>query len=95
MSNECSFCKSVESVDNRLLAGEDVYICENCVISAYKIFFGEEGEEAKELEELDLTLFTPKELKAVLDGYVIGQDQAKKVFSVAVYNHYKRILKKR
>ena len=93
MSNECSFCKSVESVDNRLLAGEDVYICENCVISAYKIFFGEEGEEAKELEELDLTLFTPKELKAVLDGYVIGQDQAKKVFSVAVYNHYKRILK--
>jgi ATP-dependent Clp protease ATP-binding subunit ClpX len=93
MSNECSFCKSVESVDNRLLAGEDIYICENCVISAYKIFFGEESEIAQSSEELDLTLFTPKELKGVLDSYVIGQEQAKKVFSVAVYNHYKRILK--
>jgi ATP-dependent Clp protease ATP-binding subunit ClpX len=93
MSNECSFCKSVESVDNRLLAGEGIYICENCVISAYKIFFGEESEIAQASEELDLNLFTPKELKAVLDNYVIGQDQAKKVFSVAVYNHYKRILK--
>ena len=92
MSKECSFCKSVESVDNRLLAGDDIYICENCVISAYKIFFGEEGG-SEEKAELDLTLFTPKELKAVLDNYVIGQDEAKKVFSVAVYNHYKRILK--
>jgi len=92
MSKECSFCKSIESVDNRLLAGEDIYICENCVVSAYKIFFGEEGEEVVK-EELDLTLFTPKELKAVLDNYVIGQDEAKKVFAVAVYNHYKRILK--
>ncbi len=92
MSKECSFCKSVESVDNRLLAGEDIYICENCVISAYKIFFGEE--EAGEVKaDLDLKLFTPKELKAVLDNYVIGQDEAKEVFSVAVYNHYKRILK--
>jgi ATP-dependent Clp protease ATP-binding subunit ClpX len=92
MSKECSFCKSIESVDNRLLAGEDIYICENCVVSAYKIFFGEEGE-SEEKVELDLKLFTPKELKSVLDNYVIGQDQAKKVFSVAVYNHYKRILK--
>ncbi len=92
MSKECSFCKSIESIDNRLLAGEDVYICENCVISAYKIFFGEESE--KEITpELDLKLFTPKELKSVLDNYVIGQEEAKKVFSVAVYNHYKRILK--
>ncbi len=92
MSKECSFCKSIESVDNRLLAGDDIYICENCVISAYKIFFGEE--EAGEVKaDLDLKLFTPKELKSVLDNYVIGQDEAKKVFSVAVYNHYKRILK--
>ena len=88
----CSFCNAPESVDNRLLAGEDIYICENCVVSAYKIFFGDEGEEGSE-SELDMELFTPKELKKVLDEYVIGQDEAKKVFAVSVYNHYKRIFK--
>ncbi len=93
MINKCSFCKAEESVDNRLLAGDDVYICENCVVSAYKIFFGEESELESTQENIDLSLFTPKELKEVLDSYVVGQDQAKKVFSVAVYNHYKRILK--
>jgi len=93
MINKCSFCKAEESVDNRLLAGDDVYICENCVVSAYKIFFGEESELETTQENIDLSLFTPKELKEVLDSYVVGQDQAKKVFSVAVYNHYKRILK--
>ncbi len=93
MSNKCSFCKAQESVDNRILAGEDAYICENCVVSAYKIFFGEESEVGETIKEVDLQLFTPKELKGVLDNYVIGQEQAKRVFSVAVYNHYKRILK--
>jgi len=91
--DKCSFCNAEESLDNRLLSGEDVFICENCVISAYKIFFGEEEETESEHNELDISLLTPKELKSVLDNYVIGQDQAKKVFSVAVYNHYKRILK--
>jgi len=91
--DKCSFCNAEESLDNRLLSGEDVFICENCVISAYKIFFGEEEETESEHNELDISLLTPKELKNVLDNYVIGQDQAKKVFSVAVYNHYKRILK--
>ncbi len=94
MSKICSFCGVNEDIDNRLLAGENVYICENCVISAYKIFFGdiEEPEKSTELDE-DIRLYTPKELKKVLDDYVIGQDDAKKVFAVSVYNHYKRIFK--
>ena len=92
MSKKCSFCSSKESRDNRLIAGNGVYICENCVISAHRIFFGDGDEEYID-PEFDIDLFTPKELKNVLDEYVIGQDIAKKVFAVGVYNHYKRIFK--
>lgn len=94
----CSFCKSSESRSNPLIAGSDVYICKNCVISAYKILFGDlpekyDEEEREEIVELDKIL-TPKDLKSALDEYVIGQDRAKKTFAVAVYNHYKRIFSK-
>ena len=89
-SRSCSFCSANESQKNPLLAGNSVYICKNCVISAYKILFGE-LEEEKEI--VDKELMTPKELKAALDEYVIGQEHAKKIFAVAVYNHYKRIFK--
>ncbi len=87
----CGFCHASESQDNPLIAGSDAYICSNCVISAYKILFGDE--EIPQTEELTQELLIPKEIKSILDEYVIGQDQAKKTLSVAVYNHYKRIFK--
>jgi len=91
----CSFCEAPESEVNPLIAGKDAYICSNCVISAYKILFGEEEETgAVDTPEFTPKLLTPKELKAHLDEYVIGQEEAKKTLSVAVYNHYKRIFKK-
>ena len=95
VNKECSFCGSRESSDTRLIAGEDVFICEHCVISAHKIFFGDvKEEEKKESGELiEQELLTPKQLKGMLDKFVIGQERAKKVFSVGVYNHYKRIFR--
>ncbi|HEY9190534.1 MAG TPA: ATP-dependent Clp protease ATP-binding subunit ClpX [Sulfurovum sp.] len=89
----CSFCEAQESEENPLIAGENAYICSNCVISAYKILFGEE-EQDEETEGLGpQTLYTPKEINMMLDEYVIGQEKAKKTLSVAVYNHYKRIFR--
>jgi len=90
---KCSFCESIEREENPLIAGNNAYICSNCVVSAYKILFGETGKQQPS-SPFDITMLSPKELKAHLDEYVIGQDQAKKTLSVAVYNHYKRILRK-
>ena len=89
----CSFCEAQESEENPLIAGESAYICSNCVVSAYKILFGEEEQEDAQAELGTQTLYTPKEINALLDDYVIGQEKAKKTLSVAVYNHYKRIFK--
>jgi len=89
----CSFCGTQESEENPLIAGESAYICSNCVISAYKILFGEEEQEAEAATHDAVTLYTPKEINAILDEYIIGQEGAKKTLSVAVYNHYKRIFR--
>jgi ATP-dependent Clp protease ATP-binding subunit ClpX len=98
---DCSFCGAVETEDNQLIAGNvpNTFICKNCIYGAYKILF--EGEDISSIEEEfnvdendEIKVYTPRELKEILDQYVIGQESAKKVFAVGVYNHYKRILKK-
>jgi len=95
IQRNCSFCKVTETEANPLIAGENVYICKNCVISAYKILFGDaEDSSGTTVSHEDLTLMTPRELYEFLNDFVIGQDSAKKTLSVAVYNHYKRIFKK-
>lgn len=97
MTKHCSFCNEVESPKRRILSGDhDLFICEYCVKAAYNIIFGEESEDSKideKTENIEFKNITPKELKAYLDKYVIGQDRAKKIFSVGVYNHYKRLFR--
>ena len=90
---ECSFCNTTEKENNPFIAGNNAYICSNCVTSAYKILFGEEESSVENIEPT--TLLIPKEIHRILNDYVIGQDNAKKTLSVAVYNHYKRIFKNR
>ncbi len=92
-TKECSFCAAPESEENPLIAGENAYICSNCVVSAYKILFGEEEQEESFSDLGAHTLYTPKEIHALLNEYIIGQENAKKTLSVAVYNHYKRIFR--
>ncbi|MEO1927757.1 MAG: ATP-dependent Clp protease ATP-binding subunit ClpX [Nautiliaceae bacterium] len=94
MIEKCSFCGAVETEDNPLLAAPDdaAFICKNCVLTAYEIIMGAEKEQKKEKKEFNFKLIPPKAIKAYLDEYVIGQERAKKIISVAVYNHYKRIL---
>ncbi len=92
-TKECSFCSATESEENPLIAGESAYICSNCVVSAYKILFGEEEQEETPLNSETQVLYTPKEINGLLNEYVIGQEKAKKTLSVAVYNHYKRIFR--
>jgi len=89
MIEKCDFCGAIETEENPLLEGENAKICKNCVISAYKIVMGA----VDEVEEHNDILLTPKELVKKLDEYVIGQERAKKIISVAVYNHYKRLFK--
>ena len=86
----CSFCNKTQDQVRKLIAGPDVYICDECVGICADII----EDELKNMTEEDgeLTLPKPKEIKAFLDEYVIGQESAKKALSVAVYNHYKRVM---
>ena len=88
----CSFCNKTQSQVRKMIAGPNgTYICDDCVAICTEIIEEElDFNDRAALE--DINLLTPEEMKAFLDEYVIGQDEAKKVLSVAVYNHYKRIL---
>ncbi len=91
---KCSFCGKTQDEVNRLIAGPGVYICDECIEVCFEILEGDFDEfdhkSEAELPELSKTP-VPKEIKQVLDDYVIGQDKAKRSLAVAVYNHYKRI----
>ncbi len=97
----CDFCGVQDNEKNPVISGDKSSICKVCAKSAYDIIVGHQNDESDTLVKMDKSnnvqvkkeqkILTPKELKAILDEYVIGQDKAKKVLSVAVYNHYKRV----
>ncbi|MBQ2266080.1 MAG: ATP-dependent protease ATP-binding subunit ClpX [Clostridia bacterium] len=92
----CSFCGKTQEEVTRLVEGPGVYICDNCIEFCSSLLFDDEiaaHKGKKNKKEKEFVLPTPQEIKAQLDQYVIGQDEAKKTLSVAVYNHYKRIFK--
>lgn len=89
----CSFCNKSQQEVHKLIAGPSVYICEECVDLCNSII-SEDSEEGTGVEDSGNKLPAPKEISAVLDQYVIGQEKAKKVLAVAVYNHYKRLYNK-
>lgn len=85
----CSFCNKTQDQVRKLIAGPNVYICDECIEICSEII-EEEFEDV--VNDSEINLLKPKEIKEFLDQYVIGQEEAKKVLSVAVYNHYKRVL---
>ncbi len=89
----CSFCGRSKNEVGMLLSGIEGHICNNCLQQGYEVVKEELGSEGKEkTSDKKFDLVKPKDLKAYLDEYVIGQDEAKKHLSVAVYNHYKRLM---
>lgn len=87
----CSFCGRPQSQVRRLVAGPDVYICDDCIALCQDILKEGEQTSAPQEDSGKMHLLTPREIDEALSQYVIGQEEAKKVLSVAVYNHYKRI----
>ncbi|MBP9185506.1 MAG: ATP-dependent Clp protease ATP-binding subunit ClpX [Bacteroidia bacterium] len=92
----CSFCGRPKSQTEYLISGLDALICENCIEQAYRIVNEDQGAAGSKQTSFDFVekQYKPAEIKKHLDQYVIGQDDAKKVLSVAVYNHFKRLLHK-
>ena len=90
--NQCSFCGRHREQVKMLISGQNGYICENCIEQAHSIVKENAVQNSAESAQILENLKKPKEIKAFLDQYVIGQDQAKKQLSIAVYNHYKRLL---
>ena len=90
----CSFCHKSEDQVRKLIAGpEGVFICDECIGICSEIMEEELGDyEQEDIYDTDINLLKPEEIHKILDDYVIGQDEAKKALSVAVYNHYKRIM---
>ena len=91
---KCSFCGRDKQDTNVLIAGITGHICDNCIAQAQNIIAEELNQRDRTELEGNLVLQKPSEIKSYLDEYVIGQDEAKKVLSVAVYNHYKRLMQK-
>jgi ATP-dependent Clp protease ATP-binding subunit ClpX len=89
---ECSFCGRKKPETDLLIAGITAHICDKCIEQAHGIVLEELKQNGNTNLAADLILLKPKEIRAFLDDYVIGQDQTKKVMSVAVYNHYKRLM---
>lgn len=89
---DCSFCGRKKPETNLLIAGINAHICDKCIEQAHGIVLEELKTHGKSKLVADLILKKPKEIRAFLDQYVIGQDQTKKVMAVAVYNHYKRLM---
>ncbi|MBK6548263.1 MAG: ATP-dependent Clp protease ATP-binding subunit ClpX [Arcobacter sp.] len=93
----CDFCGATDTKANPIITGDNACICKACVGAAYDIMSGDfvDGETNSKPKKVEnIKIKTPAELKKILDEYVIGQERAKKVLSVAVYNHYKRIFRK-
>ncbi|MEM6719152.1 MAG: ATP-dependent Clp protease ATP-binding subunit ClpX [Bacteroidota bacterium] len=89
---ECSFCGRKKSETNLLIAGLDAHICDRCIEQAHGIVLEESKQSNNDELSSELVLRKPRQIKAFLDEFIIGQEATKKVMSVAVYNHYKRLL---
>src|SRR5687768_16722478 len=92
-STKCSFCGKPKEETRLLISGMEAFICDACISQAAEIIKEENQHQKKKIGGITPTLpqLTPREIKTFIDEYVIGQDEAKRVLAVAVYNHYKRV----